>query len=938
MLKIATAIGSQTVSKLAQRAMRDIKSDTEAIKAKQELKELLDWLCPDDYSPSLRKHSKMVCTWIFRHEKFLDWITSPASTLFCIGNPGTGKTSMSASVINHLLVHHDQSKVAVCYLFLEYTRKAEQTSSALLTSLLRQLVSTAGSISNCSQHLSERHQKNSPLSSTDEILEELIRIGARFDQIYLIVDGLDESEPAIVRGLVLAIRRLSTESKDRVHIMATSRRIPTSEQLFSNDLTLEIDPAVVTTDIESYLTSEMSTLSVCVQENKDLKRKIIEEIMEIANGVFLLVRLHIESLIGLRTVKAVKNALEAMNSGTHSSTPNKSTAAYDTAYERAMHRIMSQSGEDAKYAINVLTWIVFAKRRMRTVELQHAVAVEDGSSAMDPEALQDIRELLSVCAGLVTLDGSGERVELVHKTAQEYFERSFHTWHPRPHLSIARTCVTYLLFSFDNHDPPKIIGWDFAFDHVRQQWSLYYPLYDFAATYWGYHTRRISHEEMSPDLDCFVTLTEALASAPQAVKHAYAWYARFEGRNPAPTGLHLAAMHGTATLIALLLQRDDIGIQSDDKLTPLHLAAKYGHIDATDTLIASRRFPIDSTAGSERSTPLLLAVEYDQPPLVHRLLATKQVGLNVCDAFGRTPLIIAVEHLIGRRSRSVESLTPLDETPKEDFDVIEMLLCEESIDKNISEARTGRTALHMAIVYGASDKVSRALCSLLIQHGLDVNVRDFTKTKPLAYAVASKCLELVSLLLNMKPPLQDITGDWNGGLAVMARLTEMACFSDAMYLLQNGYGVDFTTNAYVLDILQQASCTKTDVPVMVNVEVTVEELEYDFLGKGEKGFRQHAVAIADHFPRMTREDLDVEQHFKYFRILKTTLRKAKEIGPDSRGNSGTDRITMSATVGLITLAGDILSGDDISHPHHTPLSLFWQAIRLQSAEVDFHLP
>jgi ankyrin repeat protein/Cdc6-like AAA superfamily ATPase len=922
--------------------MRDIKSDTKAIKAAQELKDLLDWIGPDDYSPSLRKHSKMVCTWILTHEKFLDWITTPTSTLFCIGNPGTGKTVMSASVINHLLAHHDQAKVAVCYLFLEYTRKAEQTSPALLTSLLRQLVSAAGSISACSKHLSERHRKNSPLSSTDEIFEELIRICARFDQIYLVVDGLDESDPAIVRELVSTLRRLSPESNDRVHIMATSRRIPTSEDLFANDLTLEIDPKVVTTDIELYLTSEMSTLSVCVQENNDLKRKITEEIMEIANGVFLLVHLHVESLVGLRTVKAVKTALEAMNSDTKSSTPNKATAAYDTAYERAMQRIMSQSGEDAKYAIEVLTWVVFAQRRMRTVELQHAVAVEDESSSMDPEALQDIRELLSVCAGLVTLDGSGERVELVHKTAQEYFERNFHKWHPSPHLKIAHTCVTYLLFSFDGHGPPKIVGWDFAFDHVRQKWLFYHPLYDFAATYWGYHTRCVSHGEISPDLDCFVTLTKALARAPQAIKHAYTWYARFESRNPAPTGLHLAAMHGTATFIALLLDGDDIGIQSNDNLTPLHLAAKYGQIDAADTLIVSGRFPVDSTAGSEKSTPLLLAVEYDQPPLVHRLLATKQVGLNVCDAFGRTPLIIAVERLIGRRSRSVELLTPIHEAHKGNFDVIETLLREESIDKNISETRTGRTAIHIAIIHGASNgswgPVSRTLCSLLIQNGLDINIRDSNKIKPIAYAVASGCPELVSLLLNIKPPLQDITGDWNGGLAFIARLTEMAHFGDAMYLLQNGYSVDFTTNAYVLAILQRAVRATTDVPVLVNVEVTAEELEHDFLKKGGAGSEQQA--IADHSSGTARRDSESEhlKALKYFQILMRTLRAAKKIGLDSKGNEGTGRITLSTSVGLMTLAGDILYGADILSPHHTPLSLFWQAVIRQSVEVDLHLP
>ena len=54
--------------------------------------------------------------------------------------------------------------------------------------------------------------------------------------------------------------------------------------------------------------------------------------------------------------------------------------------------------------------------------------------------------MISVCAGLVTIDEESSIIRLVHYTTQEYFERTQSNWFPNAQTDITTICVTYLSF------------------------------------------------------------------------------------------------------------------------------------------------------------------------------------------------------------------------------------------------------------------------------------------------------------------------------------------------------------------------------------------------------------------------------------------------------------------------------------------------------------
>src|SRR5687767_5347686 len=126
-----------------------------------------------------------------------------------------------------------------------------------------------------------------------------------------------------------------------------------------------------------------------------------------------------DSLAGEMSPKAIRTTLQKLDKGVD---------AYDYAYYEAMKRIEGQLAGRERLAKQALSWIAYTKRPLLTLELQHALAVELGESEFDDENLPQIEDIVSVCAGLVTIDEESGIIRLVHYTTQEYFQRTQARW------------------------------------------------------------------------------------------------------------------------------------------------------------------------------------------------------------------------------------------------------------------------------------------------------------------------------------------------------------------------------------------------------------------------------------------------------------------------------------------------------------------------------
>jgi len=123
-------------------------------------------------------------------------------------------------------------------------------------------------------------------------------------------------------------------------------------------------------------------------------------------------------------------------------------------------------------------WMLYSGRPLRTEELCHALAVEIGSTDLDPNNVPKLRTLIQSCLGLVVIEESSSTLRLVHFTLHEHLLRDPTLFHS-PHSSIAEVCLTYLNFTCLRDPSP-----------TPESAPLAMPLQEYASCYWGKHARR----------------------------------------------------------------------------------------------------------------------------------------------------------------------------------------------------------------------------------------------------------------------------------------------------------------------------------------------------------------------------------------------------------------------------------------------------------------
>jgi hypothetical protein len=101
-----------------------------------------------------------------------------------------------------------------------------------------------------------------------------------------------------------------------------------------------------------------------------------------------------------------------------------------------MERIDHQVKETKDLAYLVLSWIVYAMRPLTVDELTHALAVEIGETKLVLDNICSKDHMLSVCAGLVTIDKGSDIIRLVHYTTQVYFEQNKTRYFQMPRMTL----------------------------------------------------------------------------------------------------------------------------------------------------------------------------------------------------------------------------------------------------------------------------------------------------------------------------------------------------------------------------------------------------------------------------------------------------------------------------------------------------------------------
>jgi Cdc6-like AAA superfamily ATPase len=251
--------------------------------------EIASWLSPIDYGPHQRyltdTAQEGTGEFVFSSPQFTKWINfdQPRQTLHLLGAPGAGKTVTVSTVVHRLQCQFSgDPQVGLAFIYCGYQRGHERMPIQLLLNLLRQLVIIQNNVPDNVKRLYQscRMSQKSPVYS--EVFQVLCAVASEYSTIFVIVDGLDESEMPDSSQKIFLDSLSCLQANADVRILLTTpldwdTKI-NSKHILSIDIYCEDD------EIEQYFRRHISGFPGSVSLTADLQQRIKTTMKEIVNG------------------------------------------------------------------------------------------------------------------------------------------------------------------------------------------------------------------------------------------------------------------------------------------------------------------------------------------------------------------------------------------------------------------------------------------------------------------------------------------------------------------------------------------------------------------------------------------------------------------------------------------------------------------------------
>lgn len=248
---------------------------------------MLEWISAIDYIPH---HNHLISRlqansrrWLFNMTDYQEWEKQKGRTLFCPGDPGSGKTFTTAIVVETLQEQAQHNPdVLITYVYCTY-QAADQDVQSLLCSLLRNSLQQAGSIPEPIHSQCDRKRVAQQGLLRDETVKLLETVYCCFDKVTLLVDALDELPTEVSRPFISELLKLQRTCQ--FNMFLTSRHIPEIQYRFTEKGATVVEIRASDEDIHHFLQDSMFQLPGFVGRDAGLQNDIVKGITEASSGM-----------------------------------------------------------------------------------------------------------------------------------------------------------------------------------------------------------------------------------------------------------------------------------------------------------------------------------------------------------------------------------------------------------------------------------------------------------------------------------------------------------------------------------------------------------------------------------------------------------------------------------------------------------------------------
>lgn len=392
----------------------------------EERVKIFDWLTTDEYQSHHRSKYKSLLPgsgeWLLKKSEFIEWQgASSSSILWLHGIPGSGKSMLLAHVIEHLKEIGSKIENPAPIAFFYCARNANEPERADPSHLMRTVLEQLCSLDEDTpirepvvKAYKERKKESrgrapSPLTLDDAV--PLILELLQSNPAIIVIDGLDECDPALRQDLLDALTTIINESSSIIKVLVSSRDDQDLVHHLSQMPNIYIRAAENTGDILSFVETRLNDAILRKKilrgdVSDDLKKEIIRILIEKAKGMFRLASLHIETLCDPSRIKTRSNVL-----GLLATLPQDLKHSYDMVLDN----IWRSQEPNPAIADRIIKWLLCARSPLRAKTFLLAVSSDDEDGEQCSKS-----EVLDICNNLVIFDEETKRFRFVHLSVQEH--------------------------------------------------------------------------------------------------------------------------------------------------------------------------------------------------------------------------------------------------------------------------------------------------------------------------------------------------------------------------------------------------------------------------------------------------------------------------------------------------------------------------------------
>ena len=191
-------------------------------------------------------------------------------------------------VVDDLSVTANSLQAATVYYYCDYADHRSLQTNRILGTLLKQLIPEDAIPAEIEPKILRAYKDGTRTPETSDLMELIFSLMQRQPMVYIVLDGLDECEPAARQEILSFLERLSTLTGASARTFVSCRDEDQLLRSLNSYSRIRLTAAALETDIKSFVEGSVRNRIVSRQltiRNPELEHQIVRELVQKSHGM-----------------------------------------------------------------------------------------------------------------------------------------------------------------------------------------------------------------------------------------------------------------------------------------------------------------------------------------------------------------------------------------------------------------------------------------------------------------------------------------------------------------------------------------------------------------------------------------------------------------------------------------------------------------------------